>query len=218
MSMPKPVRARTWRPPFPLPAGVQAPQEQHAGLPGLAAPPSAAGIRPPLRARRGRPPLVRRAHIPDACAAPGPDQEPGRILDSRRRSSRGSRGPEQACLPGGGYAAPAACPASATSWRYGPRRTCHLVPGRSHRPRSTWPDQDRLPSLAVTHRYKPTNCLWLEQFQIADYFHGGLLADSGTQARRLSVICAKTRADANGPAPRSGGSGAPASRHCNRAA
>jgi hypothetical protein len=38
---------------------------------------------------------------------------------------------EQACLPGnGGYATPAACPVSTTSWRYGLRRTCRLVTGR----------------------------------------------------------------------------------------
>ena len=40
------------------------------------------------------------------------------------------------------------------------------VTGRSHRPRSTWPDQARLAFLAVTHRYERTNCLWLEPFQI----------------------------------------------------
>ena len=75
--------------------------------------------------------------------------------DPRRRSSRGSGGSEQACLPGdGGYATPAACLVSTTSWRYDLRRTCRLVTGRSHRPRSTWPDQARLPLPAVTHRYK----------------------------------------------------------------
>ena len=46
--------------------------------------------------------------------------------------------------------------------------TCRLVTGRSHRPRSTWPNQARLAFLAVTHRYKRTHCLWLEQLQIAD--------------------------------------------------
>jgi len=60
------------------------------------------------------------------------------------------------------------CPVSTTSWRYDLRRTCRLVTGRSHRPRSTWPDQARLPLLTVTHRYKRAHCLWLEQFQIAD--------------------------------------------------
>jgi hypothetical protein len=66
--------------------------------------------------------------------------------DPRRRSSRGSGGSEQARLPGdGGYETPAGCPVSTTSWRYGLRRTCRLVTGRSHRPRSTWPNQARLP-------------------------------------------------------------------------
>ena len=90
-----------------------------------------------------------------------PNQQPGRIL-----------------IPGGGaagdqeaqnrpvYATPAACPVSMTSWRYGLRRACRLVTRRSHRPRSTWPNQARLAFLAVTHRYKRTHCLWLEQFQI----------------------------------------------------
>ena len=37
-------------------------------------------------------------------------------------------------------------------------------------PRSAWFNQARLALLAVTHRYKRTPCLWLKQFQIADYF------------------------------------------------
>jgi hypothetical protein len=170
-------RARTWRPP--LPSARRGPDgaERHAGLLELDAQPSAAGIRLPGGAARKVSAPVRRAHIPDTCAAPGPNQEPGKDPDPRRRSSRGSGGSEQACLPGnGGYATPAACPASTTSWRYGLRRTCRLVTGRSHRPPSTWPDQPRLTLLAVTHRCKQTHCLWLEQFQIADYalrVHGG---------------------------------------------
>ena len=43
-----------------------------------------------------------------------------------------------------------------------------LVTGRSHRPRSTRPNQARPAFLAVTHRYKRTNCLWLEPFRSAD--------------------------------------------------
>jgi hypothetical protein len=31
------------------------------------------------------------------------------------------------------------------------------------------PNQARLAPLAVTHRYNRAHCLWLEQFQIADY-------------------------------------------------
>src|SRR4029077_6353207 len=49
-----------------------------------------------------------------------------------------------------------------TGWRPGDggaEVTCswvrdRVVTGRSHRPRSTWPDQARLAFLAVTHRYK----------------------------------------------------------------
>jgi hypothetical protein len=44
------------------------------------------------------------------------------------------------------------------------RRTCSLVSGRSHRRRSTWPNQARLPLPAVTHRYRRSYCLWPEQF------------------------------------------------------
>jgi hypothetical protein len=57
---------------------------------------------------------------------------------------------------------------STTSWRYGLRRICRLVTGRSNRPRSTWPNETRLALLAVTHRYNRIPCLWLGQFQIAE--------------------------------------------------
>jgi len=97
--------------------------------------------------RRGRP-LPRCGELTFRTPARhrAPNQEPGKEPDPRRRTSRGSGGSEQACLPGdGGYATPAACPVSTTSWRYGLRRTCRLVAGRSHRPRSTWPNRARLP-------------------------------------------------------------------------
>ena len=151
------------------PPGAQTAQKQHAGSLKLDAQPSAARIRPPEGAARKVSASVRRACIPDTYAASGPDREPWKDPDPRRRSSRGSGGSEQACLPGdGGYATHAACPVTTTSWRYGLRRTRRLVTGRSHRPRSTWSNQARLAFLAVTHRYKRTHCLWLEQFQIAD--------------------------------------------------
>jgi hypothetical protein len=169
MSMPKRVRARTWRPPLPRPVGAQTPQKQHAGLLELDAQPSAASIRPLEGAARKVSAPVRRAYIPDTSAAPGPEPGTWKDPDPRRRSRRGSGGSEWACLPGdGGYATPAGCPVSTTSWRYGLRRTRRLVDDRSPQPRSAWPDQARLPLLAVTHRYKPTPCLWLEQFQIAE--------------------------------------------------
>jgi hypothetical protein len=47
MSIPKRLRARTWRPLLPRAAGTPTPQKQHAGLPELDAQPSAARIRPP---------------------------------------------------------------------------------------------------------------------------------------------------------------------------
>src|SRR6266581_4648036 len=170
MSMPKRVRARTWRPPLPRPGGAQAPQKQHAGSLELDAQPlSPAAVLPESTARKVSA-LVWRAHIPDTYAASGPESATWKDPDPRRRSSRGSGGSEQACLPGdAGYATPAACPVSTTSWRYGLRRTCRLVTGRSNRPPSSWPDQARLPLPAVTHRYKQAHCLWLEQFQIAEY-------------------------------------------------
>ena len=167
--MPKPVgpnmaTATPLGPPEP-----QTAQKQYAGSLDVDAQPSAARISLP-GARRGRSPprYVELAfRTPPRHRAPGPGtwKDP----DPRRRSSRGSEGPEQACLPrDGGYATPAGCPVSTTSRRYDLRRTCRLVTGRSHRPRSTWPNQARLALLAVTHRYNRTHCLWLEQFQIAD--------------------------------------------------
>jgi len=162
--------AQTWRPPLPRPAGnpdlAAARRVARAGR---------AAIRRQhpysLRARRGRS-LPRRGELifRTPTRHRPPNQDPGRIL-----------------IPGDGAAGDQGaqtwpvCPAMAatrrlrpvpsptTSWRYGPRRTCRLVTGRSHRPRSTWPNQARLALLAVTHRYKQTHCLWLEQFQIAEY-------------------------------------------------
>ena len=122
------------------PPEPQTAQKQYAGSLDVDAQPSAARISLP-GARRGRSPsrCVELAfRTPPRHRAPGPGtwKDP----DPRRRSSRGSEGSEQACLPGnGGYATPAGCPVSTTSRRYGLRRTCRLVTGRSHRPRSTWP-------------------------------------------------------------------------------
>jgi hypothetical protein len=104
-------------------------------------------------------------------AASGPEPGTWKDPDPRRRSSRGIRG-LIICLAARhwlGNVTPAGCPVSTTSWRYGLRRTCRFVTGRSYRPRSTWSNQARLALLAVTHRYKRAHCLWLEQFQIADF-------------------------------------------------
>ena len=167
MSMPKPVcpnMATT----TPLgPPGPRRRRKQHAGLLKLDTQPSAARIRLPEGAARKVSASVRRACIPDTYAASGPNREPGRIL-----------------IPGDGAAGDQeaqnkpACPAMAATRHlravpsqrppsgYGLRRTCRLVTGRSHRPRSTWPNQARLTPLALTHRNNRTHCLRLEQFQI----------------------------------------------------
>jgi hypothetical protein len=184
MSMPKPVRARTWRPPLSRPAG--GPDAAEAARRVARA--GRAAIRrqhpsSPESAARKVSASVRRAHIPDTYAASGPESGTWKDPDPRRRSSRGSGGSEQPAYPAmAAYATPATCPVSTTSWRYGLRRTCRLVTGRSHRPRSTWPNQARLAFLAVTYgvtdRYKRTHCLWLEQFQIADYFQFATLGVS----------------------------------------
>jgi hypothetical protein len=107
-------------------------------------------------------------------AASGPEPGTWKDPDPRRRSSRGIRRLSigLAARHWRGNVTPAGCPVSTTSWRYGLRRTCRLVTGRSYRPRSTWSNQARLALLAVTHRYKRAHCLWLEQFQIAEYFPG----------------------------------------------
>ena len=162
MSMPKRVRARTWRPPLPRPAGGPDAAEATRRVLELDAQPSAASIRPPRESgAEGLCQGMASSHSGHLRGIGAPNQQPGRIL-----------------IPGGGaagdqeaqnrpvYATPAACPVSMTSWRYGLRRACRLVTRRSHRPRSTWPNQARLAFLAVTHRYKRTHCLWLEQFQI----------------------------------------------------
>jgi hypothetical protein len=99
-------------------------------------------------------------------AASGPNREPGRILIPGDGAAGDQEAQNRPACPA--MAARDACGlfVSTTSWRYGLRRTCRLVTGRSHRPRSTWPSQARLAPLAVTHRYNRTHCLWLEQFQI----------------------------------------------------
>ena len=111
---------------------------------------------------------MRRAHIRTPTRHRVPDQEPGRILIPGDGAA-GDQGLRMGRPGNGGYATPAACPVSTTSWRYGLRRTRGLAAGRSHRPRSAWSNQARLALLVVTHRYKRAPGLWLEQFQIAEY-------------------------------------------------
>jgi hypothetical protein len=111
------------------PPGPQTAQKQYAGSLEVDAQPSAARTHLPEGAARKVSASVRRAYIPipDTSAASGPGPGTWKDPDPRRRSSRGSEGSEQACLPGnGGYATPAGCPVSTTSWRYDLRRTCRL--------------------------------------------------------------------------------------------
>jgi hypothetical protein len=168
--MPKPVRARTWRPPLPRPAG--GPRRRRSSTPGCSSwtrshPPPASVLRE--SAARKVSALVWRAHIPDTHAASGPESEAWKDPDPRRRSSRGSGAQNRPVCPAmGATRRLRPVPVSTTSWRYGLRRTSRLVTGRSHRPRSAWPNQARLAFLAVTHRCKRTHWLWLEQFQIAE--------------------------------------------------
>ena len=166
------------------PAGVQTAQKQHAGLPELDTQPSAASIRLPGGAvlKVSAPAQGAASSYPGTYAASGPGLGTWKDPDPRRRSSRGlglriglrARG-------NSGYATPAACSVSTTSWRYGLRRTRRLVAGRSPRPRSAWSDQARLALHAVTHRYKRTPCLWLEQFLPTLYLSSGLVV--GWQVR-----------------------------------
>jgi hypothetical protein len=151
------------------PPGPQTAQKQHARLLKLDAQPSAARIRLPKGAARKVSAPVRRACIPDTYAAPGPNREPGRILIPGDGAA-GDQGAQNrpACPAMAATRRLRAVPVPTTSWHYGLRRTCRLVTGRSHRPRSTWPDQARLAPLAVTHHHKRARCLLLEQFQIAD--------------------------------------------------
>jgi hypothetical protein len=162
--MPKRVRAQTWRPPLPRPAGGPDAAEAKRRI----ARAGRAAIRgqhlSSVRARRGKS-LPRCGEL--TFRTPGrhraPNQQPGRLLipgDGAAGDQEAQNRPV--------YATPAARPVSATSWRYDLRRTRRLVNGKSQRPRSTWPDQARLPLLTVTHRYKRAHRLWPEQFQSAE--------------------------------------------------
>ena len=94
MSMPKRVRARTWRPPLPRPGGNPGVADA-ARTPGCPSwtrgrPPSASVF--PEGAARKVSASVRRAHIRDTCAASGPGPGTWEDPDPRRRSNRGSGG------------------------------------------------------------------------------------------------------------------------------
>src|SRR5260370_18307878 len=84
-------------------------------------------------------------------------------------------------------------------------------------------NQARLAFLAVTHRYKRTHCLWLEQFQIADYAcSDGALKSTVTASRsprsaRIPVVLGRLRLSQNLPfCPSDLGPGIPDRRPCSR--
>jgi hypothetical protein len=165
--MPKPVRARAWRPPLSRPAG--GPDAVEAARRVARAGRAAIRSQHPssLRARRGRSlSWCGELTFRTPTRHMAPNQEPGRILIPGDGAA-GDQGAQNrpVCPTMAATRTPAACPVSTTSWRYGLRRTCRLVASRSHRPRSTWPNQARLAFLAITHRNKRTNCPWLEPFQ-----------------------------------------------------
>jgi hypothetical protein len=76
------------------PPGTQTVQKQHAWSLEMGAQPSAVRIRLPEGAARKVSASVRRAYIPDASAALGPEPGTCKDPDPRRRSSRGSGGSE----------------------------------------------------------------------------------------------------------------------------
>jgi hypothetical protein len=154
------------------PSARRGPRRRRSSTPGCSSwtrnHPQPAAVLPESAARKVSA-LVWRAHIPGTYAASGPESATWKDPDPRRRSSRGSGAQNRpACARQWRLRDACGLSVSTTSWRYGLRRTCRLVTGRSHRPRSTWPNQARLAPLAVTHRYDRTHCLWLEQFQIVD--------------------------------------------------
>jgi hypothetical protein len=168
MSMPKPV-CLNWRPPLislGRPGSDAAEAARRVARAGHAATlrqhPSS------LRVRRGG--SLRwcgELTSGDTYAASDPGSGGWEDPDPQRRSSRGS----------GAQDGPA-CPAMVTR-RLRPSRLSDVlalcsqthVPSSNQQVTSTsiqMPGQARLAFLAVTHRYKRTHCLWLEQFQIAD--------------------------------------------------
>ena len=156
LSMPKPVCPDTATATLFDPPGPQTGAEAARRVARAGRQPSGARICLSEGAARRISASVRRACSPDTYAASGPEPGTWKDPDPRRRSSRDQEAQNRPACPAMAAsvnATPTACPVSMTSWRYGLRRTCRLVTGRSHRPRSTWPNQARLALLAVTHRY-----------------------------------------------------------------
>ena len=138
--------------------GPPGPRRRRSSTPGCSSGRAAIRRQHPssLRARRGRSlPWCGELTFRTPTRHRAPNQEPGRILSPGDGAPGDQGAPNRPVCPAmAATRTPAACPVSTTSWRYGLRRTCRLVTGRSHRPRSTWPNQARLAFLAVTHCYK----------------------------------------------------------------
>jgi hypothetical protein len=160
MSMPKPVRPNVaTTTPLGRPA-AQTAHRQHAGLLELDAQPSAARIRLSEGAARKVSAVdtasVRRAYIPETYAASGPNREPG----AQNRP---------------------ACPAMAATRRLWPILSPHnfvALWSQAHMPScnlqvtSTSIHMAKPSPVSAARGYAPlkrTHCLWLEQFQIAEY-------------------------------------------------
>ena len=116
-------------------------------------------VRPPReRGAEGLCQGVASSHSGHLRGLGAPNQQPGRILIP------GSVAGDQEAQNRPVYAMPAACPVSTdflALWSQAYMSSCN--------PQVTSTSiQARLAFLAVTHRYKRTHCLWLEQFQIAD--------------------------------------------------
>ena len=163
--MPKPVRTRTWRPP--LPSARRWPRRRRSSTPGCSSwtrnHPQPAAVLPESAARKVSP----------ATGQPG---------------IRGLR----IGLPARQWRLRDACGLSRLNdflalWSQAHMR---LVTGRSHRPRSAWPNQARLVFFAVTHRYERINCLWLEPFQIAELARpvSSVVIDVGARRSACSAI------------------------------
>jgi hypothetical protein len=168
MSMPKPVCPNMATTTPPRPAGAQTAQNQHAGLLKLDAQPSAARI-PSFRGRGAEGLCLGAASL-----------HSGHL----RGIGPPNRGPGRTVIPGDG-AAGDQWAQDRPAWQWRLRNACGL--SRLNDFLALW-SQAHLPSCnrrvtstsirmanpgpatapAVTHRYKRTHCLWLEQFQIAD--------------------------------------------------
>jgi hypothetical protein len=198
----------------PTPSARREPRRRRSSTPGCSSwtrsHPQPASVLPESAARKVSA-FVASSHSGHLHGIGPHNQEPGRTLIP----GDGAVGDQMAqnrpvCPTMAATRTPAASPVSTTSWRYGLRRTFRLVTRRSHRPRSTWPDQARLAFLAVTHRHKRTNCLWLEPFQIADsarsvgvpiiVMSGRILCSSVCAAPERSTVAAR----AGGPRRRTG--------------